>query len=140
MSPEHQIISASVPGAGGAVTVPDRARQTAARLSALFVADQRLCERLNAAGQRLAGACEQLQPDTPDANHAIALAGGTIRRAFWEYAQACEERRQLAVDVGELSQQLTDRLQAVGFTEHDARRVDVDALARSANPGREPGR
>ena len=139
MSPERQTIAASLPGAGGAVMVSDPARQTAARLSALFVADQRLCERLNAAGDRLAGACEQLDADGPDANHQVA-AGTTIRRAFWDYQQACEERRQLAVDVGELSQQLTDLLAAVGFSEHDARRVDVHALARSANPGREPGR
>jgi acyl-homoserine lactone acylase PvdQ len=137
MSPERQIIPASVPGAGGAVGVADSARQTAARLSALFIADQRLCERLNDAGHQLAGACEQL--DGLDADHQVAVAGATIRRAFWDYQQAGEQRRQLAVDVGELSQQLTDLLRAVGFSEHDARRADVHALAR-ANSGRGPGR
>jgi hypothetical protein len=120
--------------------VPDRARQTAARLSALFEHDQRLCERLNDAGRRLAGAWEQLQGDVPGGDHRVAVTGTLIRRAFFEYRQACEERRQLAVDVGELSQQLSDQLGAVGFTKHDARQADVHALARGADPGREPGR
>ena len=39
----------------------------------------------------------------------------TIDRAFHEYQSACEERRQLAVEVGELSQQLTEVLCAAGW-------------------------
>lgn len=139
MSAQRQTAPASVPSSG-AVTVSDPARQTAARLSALFLADQRLCERLNAAGHRLADACTQLQPHVRGTNQQVAVAGTAIRRAFWEYQQASEERRQLAVDVGELSQQLTDLLGAVGLAERDARRVDVHALARSADPGQEPRR
>jgi hypothetical protein len=37
-----------------------------------------------------------------------------IRRAFVDYQSACEERRRLAVDVGELAGQLTEALIAVG--------------------------
>jgi hypothetical protein len=53
-----------------------------------------------------------------------------IHRAFGEYQSACEERRQLAVNVGELAVQLTDALCAAGFSQHDARRVDVHQLAQ----------
>jgi hypothetical protein len=122
-----------------AQAVPDRARLTAARLSALFTCDQGLCERLNDAGRRLAGGCEQLQYHEPDA-HQVAVTGAVIHRAFLEYRDACEERRQLAVRVGELSQQLTDQLQAGGFTAQAARRADVHALAATGRPDREPGR
>jgi hypothetical protein len=52
-----------------------------------------------------------------------------IHRAFCEYQRACEERRQLAVDVGELSRQLIEVLCAAGFSERDARSVDVHELA-----------
>jgi hypothetical protein len=52
-----------------------------------------------------------------------------IHRSFCAYQSACEERRQLAVDVGELSQQLTEVMCAAGFTVEDARRVDVHKLA-----------
>ena len=119
--------------------VPDRARRTAARLSALFTCDQGLCERLNDAGRRLAGGCEQLQYHDPAA-HQVAIAGAVIHQAFFEYRQAGEERHQLAVDVGELSQQLTDQLQAAGFTAQAACRADVHALAATGRPDRGPGR
>jgi hypothetical protein len=114
--------------------VPDRARLTAGRLSALFTRDQGLCERLNDAGRRLADVCEQLQYHKPDADH-VQVAGAVIHRAFFEYRQAQDERRQLAVDVGELSQQLTDELTAAGFTQQAARRADVHALARGESRG-----
>jgi hypothetical protein len=52
-----------------------------------------------------------------------------IHRSFCAYRSACEERRQLAVDVGELSQQLTEVLCAVGFSAEDARNADVHKLA-----------
>ena len=53
----------------------------------------------------------------------------TIHRAFHEYQFACEERRQLAVDVGELSQQLVEALTAVGWSEEAARGANVHELA-----------
>jgi hypothetical protein len=52
-----------------------------------------------------------------------------IRRAFVEYQSVCEERRQLAVDVGELSQQLIEALAAAGWREDAARGADVHELA-----------
>ena len=40
-----------------------------------------------------------------------------------------EQRRQLAVDVGELSQQLTDALTSIGCTAEQARSANVHQLA-----------
>ena len=56
----------------------------------------------------------------------------TIHRAFCRYQFACEERRQLAVDVGELSQQLTDALRAAGWSAQEAQQANVHELARGA--------
>jgi hypothetical protein len=53
----------------------------------------------------------------------------TIHRAFCEYQFACEERRQLAVEVGELSQQFTEALCAAGWNAADARGANVHELA-----------
>lgn len=52
-----------------------------------------------------------------------------IHRAFCDYQSACEERRQLAVEVGELSVQLIEVLCAAGWSERDARNADVRELA-----------
>ncbi|HZV10206.1 MAG TPA: hypothetical protein VFF94_10635, partial [Novosphingobium sp.] len=52
-----------------------------------------------------------------------------IRRAFIDYQSASEERRQLAVDVGELSQQLTEVLCALGWSAEEARNANVRELA-----------
>jgi hypothetical protein len=52
-----------------------------------------------------------------------------IRRAFYRYQYACEERRRLAFEVGELSVQLTGELVAAGWSEADARDADVHELA-----------
>jgi hypothetical protein len=52
-----------------------------------------------------------------------------VHHAFCEYQMACEERRQLAVEVGELAQRLTDALCATGWTAQDAHRADVHQLA-----------
>jgi hypothetical protein len=52
-----------------------------------------------------------------------------IHRGFCEYQSASEERRQLAVDVGELSQQLVDELTASGWSARAARQADVHKLA-----------
>ena len=56
----------------------------------------------------------------------------TIHRAFCRYEYACEERRQLAVEVGELSHQLTDALCAAGWSMEAARQANVHQLARAA--------
>ena len=55
-----------------------------------------------------------------------------IRRAFCEYQFACEERRQMAVEVGELSAQLTVALCAAGWSEEAARDANVHELAAAA--------
>ena len=52
-----------------------------------------------------------------------------IHRSFCAYQSACEERRQLAVDVGELSQLMIEVLCAAGWSEENARRADVHKLA-----------
>jgi hypothetical protein len=53
----------------------------------------------------------------------------TIHRAFLDYQTASEERRQLAVDVGELAHQLTAVLTAAGWTEQQARTANVNNIA-----------
>ncbi len=52
-----------------------------------------------------------------------------IHGAFVDYQSACEERRQLAVDVDELTQQLVEELTSVGWSEQAARLADVHKLA-----------
>lgn len=103
--------------------VPAHARELAVRLSALFRSDCELAERLNDAQRRLLGANDRLwsglDPDAP----------WVIRSAFCQYQFACEERRRLAVDVGELSAQLTATLCAAGWSEEAARDANVHELA-----------
>jgi hypothetical protein len=62
---------------------------------------------------------------------ALQQIHATIHRAFHAYQDACEERRQLAVEVGEVAQQLTEVLCAVGWSAADSRAVDVHELARA---------
>ena len=52
-----------------------------------------------------------------------------IHRGFCAYQHAAEQRRQLAVDVGELSQQLTQTLRAAGWSADQARHANVHQLA-----------
>lgn len=147
--------------------VPARARELAARLSALFNKDSGIVVRLNGAQRHLRHANDRLwsglAPDAfgliydgaaPAGHSQLAelidgtvAAGGPgpgvevlaalqeihwqVHRAFCEYQSACEERRQLAVEVGELAVQLTDALCAAGFSQHDARRADVHQLAQA---------
>jgi hypothetical protein len=61
----------------------------------------------------------------------------TIHRAFLDYQDAAEQRRQLAFDVGELGQQLTEALTAAGWSEHAARNANVNDLAEGSN-GHDP--
>jgi len=105
--------------------VSARARELAARLSALFRSDCELAERLNDAQRRLLGANDGLWSGIhPDAHW-------VIRSAFCQYQFACEERRRLAVDVGDLSAQLTAALCAVGWREEAARDANVHELAEA---------
>jgi len=118
----------------------------AAKLGCLFESDVELVERLNDAQRRLRLANDRLWSDfCPD-----ALGGGrgeretgsallavlqqthwAIHQAFVDYQSACEERRQLAVDVGELSAQLIEALTAAGWQEEAARSADVHELAKA---------
>lgn len=108
------------------VTVPDDARALAARLARLFQTDQEIVLRLNDAHHRLAAANDRLWIEP-----AAGPAGihHQIHRAFCAYQHASEQRRQIAVDVGELSQQLTDTLTAAGYSRQQARSANVHALA-----------
>jgi hypothetical protein len=106
--------------------VPDHARELAARLAGLFGADQEIVVRLNDAHHRLAAANDRLwtSPATDPAG-----IHEQIRCAFCAYQHASEERRRLAVDVGELAQQLADALTAGGYSRQQARSANVHALA-----------
>lgn len=154
-----------IAGSGGGC--PVRARELAARLSALFCRDVEIVERLNDAQRRLRDANERLwsglSPDAfgvmydgaapagqsevaalvsdvrgaLDADAGAAVLGAlqqihwVVHRAFNEHQFACEERRQLAVEVGELSQQLIEVLCAAGWSADDARDADVHQLAEA---------
>jgi len=58
----------------------------------------------------------------------------SIHRGFCEYRSACEERRQLAVDVGEITARFIEVLCGAGFSEDEARNANVHDLARSGEP------
>ena len=109
-----------------APAVPTRARALAARLAALFETDSEIVSALNDAHQLFAGANDRLRSD-PAADP--LRVHHQVHRAFCAYRQACEQRRQLAVDVGELSQQLTDTLTTVGYSRRQARCANVHELA-----------
>ena len=80
----------------------------------------------------MADACGAAGPDINAA--AVSVLQEThcaIRSGFHAYQAACEERRQLAFEVGELSRQLTDALCAAGWSADEARSADVHELARA---------
>jgi len=106
--------------------IPARARALAARLAGLFETDRQIVVRLNDAHRRLAAANDRLW--TEPAADRLAVHE-QIHRGFCAYQDASEQRRQLAVDVGELSQQLTDALTAAGHTREQARSANVHELA-----------
>jgi RNA-directed DNA polymerase len=67
----------------------------------------------------------------PDSQAAVLAAlqeiHWAVHRGFWAYQSACEERRQLAVDVGELSQQLAGEvLVGLGLELHPEKTQVVD--------------
>lgn len=139
----------SASGSGHAV--PAHARELAAGLSALFETDSRIVARLSGAQRRLRLAndrlCSGVAPDTfgatCDGTAVVPLVArreihSQIHHAFCEYQQACEQRRQLAGEVGELAVQLTDALCAAGFDRQDARRADVHQLAQGGWPASSP--
>ena len=109
------------------------ARQLAGRLSTLFDQDVKIVKRLNDAHHRLANANQQLAETEPDPDDLTSLHH-QIHRAFRAYQDAAEQRRQLAVDVGETAQQLTDTLTAAGWTTQQARQANVHQLARPSDP------
>jgi len=72
------------------------------------------------------------RPDTDGAVLcALQEAHWAIRAGFYGYQAACEQRRQLAFEVGELSRELTDALCAAGWSVDEARNADVHQLARA---------
>jgi hypothetical protein len=141
----------------GAPVLGAEVRVLADVLEALFARDRQLAGALNAAQRRLLGAGERLVVEMPvgvvllalcapvDADLGLAgrrppvLAGedpvaelgevaDTIRRAFYAYQHAAEQRRQVAADVGEATVRLVDALTTAGFSGTQARHADVRAL------------
>ena len=68
---------------------------------------------------------------TSQALEALKQSRWQIHHSFCQYQAACEERRQLAFDIGELSQQLTQTLCAAGWSPDQARNANVHQLART---------
>lgn len=140
----------------GRVELRPDVRVLADVLGALFEHDQQLVVALNAAQRRLLDANGRLTvglsaaalsalfgPAGPDlalsGRRPAVLQGGSpvtaleevadaIRAAFVDYQDACEERRQLAADVGEATVRLVDAMIASGYSEAQARNADVWAL------------
>jgi hypothetical protein len=139
--------------------VPPRARELAAELALCFTSDAELAERLGDAQRRLWEANNRLwsglHPDglaevygedpavvaAAAGNRSAALEAAdplaAVQQIHWQihhaqvdYQAASEERRQLAAAVGELTRELVDVLTAVGWTEDQARKANVDQLAR----------
>jgi hypothetical protein len=117
--------------------LPAHARALAARLAALFRTDSEIVGALNDAHHLLARANERLWSD-PAVDPLVIHQ--QIHQAFWAYQQASEQRRQLAVDVGERSQQLTDTLTAVGYSRQQARSANVHELAAGTWQPNDEGR
>lgn len=65
---------------------------------------------------------------------ALQDAHWQVHSGFCQYQSTCEERRQLAFEVGELSQQLTEALTGAGFSADEARNADVHQLAVGIRP------
>ena len=69
--------------------------------------------------------------------HALQDIHWQVHRAFCAYQSAGEERRQLAVDVGELSARLADALASAGYSPQQARSATVHQLADGTCPAAE---
>lgn len=127
MSAATRTPAAAPPTAG----IPAPARALASQLAALFEADQQIVVGLNDAHRRLAAANDRLWTDRVVDPTRIREQ---IRRAFCTYQQAAEQRRQLAIDVGELSQRLAEVLTAAGYSRDQARAANVHQLAAGTWP------
>jgi hypothetical protein len=130
-------------------------------LTALFERDRQLAVALTAAQRRLLVANERLTVAMPvgavlcallgPADVDLGLAGRgpavldsespvialgevaeNICRAFFDYQNTAEQRRQVAADIGETTVGLVDALMAAGFSDAQARRADVLALCDGA--------
>ncbi|HYB23334.1 MAG TPA: hypothetical protein VED41_06020 [Solirubrobacteraceae bacterium] len=128
MSGPKQLTRASA-AARPASPVPDRARALAAQLAVLFERDREIVGRLGAAQQQLAAANDRLVCRSSALPGALHDVHWQLHRAFCAYQSACEQRRQLAVDVGELSALLTGALTAAGYSSQQARSANVHRLA-----------
>ncbi len=118
--------------ASGRRAVPAQARVVAGRLAALFGTDQQIVRQLNDAQRRVRVANDRLSTGRvldPGAVH------WQIHGAFCDYQHAAEQRRQLAVDVGELAARLADLLTAAGWSIEQARSANVHQLATAATAG-----
>ncbi|MHB1569810.1 MAG: hypothetical protein ACYCXW_06350 [Solirubrobacteraceae bacterium] len=141
--------------------IPAPARQLAAELERRFARDAELATQLNDAQQRLRDASDRLWSglhpdgiaaiygehpaaiegatahnrsqvlDSPDPLRAVQQAHWTIHKAFINYEDAAERRRQLAAEVGELAGELIASLVAAGWSEHDAREANIPNLIRA---------
>lgn len=115
MSAANQVAAAG-PGQCPAVV-----GELAGRLSVLFERDVEIARRLRDAGCRLRAA-----------NESEAVSGQArwmVECAFHDYQFAGEERRQLAAEIGEVIGRLVDVLVAAGWSEQQARAVNVHDLA-----------
>lgn len=136
---------------------PPGTQQIGSDLRALFTQDQALAVALNDALDRHRGAIDQLTtglsaealrniygPAGPDLGlsgrkPAVLLADSPVsaledvardaRTALYDYMRISDDRRVLAVDVGELTARLVQVLTAAGLSEQQARHANVDQLA-----------
>jgi hypothetical protein len=76
---------------------------------------------------------EALEAEDPLA--AVQQVHWQIHRAHLDYQDAAEQRRQLAVDVGELTRELVEVLTAAGWTEEQARNANILKLAKRRTSG-----
>ncbi len=133
--------------------IPAAAATAAGALAERFAADQALALRQNDALDRLHAANDRLwsglHPDAlalvydelPDAGarsevldaheplRAVQEAHWAIHRAMCDYQTACEDRRHLAAEIGELAERMTTALTAAGWTREQAQQADVNAIA-----------
>ena len=77
---------------------------------------------------QLRGGANELQLRTAVLTTVVEIHSA-VHRAFVDYQFASEERRQLAVEAGELGGRLIDALTAAGWTEPEARSANVHDLA-----------
>ena len=145
--------------------IPEQTRQLAAKLHHRFARDAELATQLNDAQRRLRDANDRLwsglHPDgiaaiygehpaaveaataynashvlaAPDPVRAVQHVHWTIHKAFISYQDAAERRRQLAAEIGELAGELIATLVGAGWSERDAREVNVSEVACASNTG-----